>query len=457
MTEPHGAPGTPRRPARSGRAPAGPRTGPLPPGALLIGIALGIQGLTTYAFVVIANHALEPQAYSAFSALWALTFVAAPGLFLPLEQEVGRAASARRVAGLGAGPVVRRALLLGRGLALGVIVLAAAGESPLMGTFFNGQGLMLLGFLVAMAVYAIYYLARGTLAGPARFGGYAAVLIVEGAVRIAAALVLLRAGVTNGGAYGLAISLPCVIGIAVVLPRQRGIAAPGPPARWSELSVALGWLLTGSLLAQALMNIAPLAVKALFSGGDPTAAGRVLNGLIVARIPLFFFQAIQASLMPKLSSDAAAGRFQEFWLLLRRILLLAALVVVVSVAGMALLGPPVLQLLFHNSRPLGRGDLALLALGSEGMMVAFALAYACIALRGYRGATAGWVSGQRRPGARPGGAAGDAGPGGDRLLRRGLGRLRGHGGRPPGASSGAPRRRASRQRPADPQAGATTP
>src|ERR1039458_8479616 len=233
----------------------------------------------------------------------------------------------------------------------------------------------------------------GTLAGAGRFGGYATVLMVEGAVRIAAALVLLKAGVTNGGAYGLAISLPCLIGLAVVLPRQRGIAAPGPPARWSELSAALGWLLTGSLLAQALMNVTPLATKALFSGGDPTAAGRVLNGLIVARIPLFFFQAIQASLMPKLSADAAAGRFHEFRLLLRRILLLAGLLVMVSVAGMALLGPPILQILFHSSRPLGRGDLALLALGSEGMMAALALAYACIALRGYRGATAGWVSG----------------------------------------------------------------
>ena len=141
------------------------------------------------------------------------------------------------------------------------------------------------------------------------------------------------------------------------------------------------------------MNVTPLATKALFSNGDPTAAGRVLNGLIVARIPLFFFQAIQASLMPKLSADAAAGRFDEFRLLLRRILLLAALVIVVSVVGMALLGPPLLQILFHSSRPLGRVDLALLALGSEGMMAAFALAYACIALRGYRGATAGWVAG----------------------------------------------------------------
>jgi len=377
----------------AGEAARAPRSNPLPPGALVIGMALAIQGITTYAFVVIANHALAPKTYSAFSALWALTFVAAPGLFLPLEQEVGRAASARRVAGLGAGPVVRRALLLGIGIAIAVMVLAAAGESPLVGTFFNGQALMLLGFLVAMAVYAVYYLSRGTLAGSARFGGYATVLMVEGAVRIAAALVLLKAGVTNGGAFGLAISLPCLIGLAVVMPRQRGIAAPGPPARWSELSSALGWLLTGSLLAQALMNVTPLASKALFSNGDPTAAGRILNGLIVARIPLFFFQAIQASLMPKLSADAAAGRLDDFRLLLRRILVLAALVIVLSVAGMALLGPPVLQILFHSSRPLGRGDLALLALGSEGMMVAFALAYACIALRGYRGATAGWVSG----------------------------------------------------------------
>ncbi len=375
------------------RAAPARRASPLPPGALVIGIALAFQGLTTYAFLVIANHALAPKPYSAFSALWALTFVAAPGLFLPLEQEVGRAASARRVAGLGAGPVVRQALLLGAGLALGVIVLASAAEGPLVGTLFNGQGLLLAGFLVAMAVYALYYLSRGTLAGSARFGGYAAVLTIEGVVRIAAALVLLKAGVTNDGAYGLAISLPCLIGLAAVLPRQRGIAAPGPPARWSEMSAALGWLLAGALLAQALTNVAPLAVKALFSSGDPSAAGRVLNGLIVARIPLFFFQAIQASLMPKLSADATAGRLDDFRALLRRVLLLVALAVLVSVAGMALLGPPILQILFHTSRPLARGDLALLALGSEGMMAAFALAYACIALRGYRGATAGWVAG----------------------------------------------------------------
>jgi O-antigen/teichoic acid export membrane protein len=369
------------------------RASPLPPGSLIVGVSLGFQGVTTYGFLVIADRALGSVAYSPFSVLWALVFVAAPGLFLPLEQEVGRAASARRVAGLGAGPLVRRAMLLGIGLAVAVMALAAAGEEPIISNLFKGDGWLLLGFLVAIACYTVYYLGRGSLAGAGRFDGYAGVLAVEGTARIAAAVALWRAGVTAGPAYGLAIGLPCVVGLAAVLPRQRGIAAPGPPARWSELTSALGWLLTGSLLAQALTNVAPLAVQAFFSAGDPSAAGRILNGLVVARIPLFMFQAVQAALLPKLSADATAGRLDDFATLLRRLLLLVVVVIAIAVVGMALLGPPVLHLLFPSSHPLGRGDLILLALGSEGMMAALTLAYATIALRGYRGATAGWVAG----------------------------------------------------------------
>ena len=369
------------------------RSSPLPPGALLIGVTLGFQGVTTYGFLVIAHRALGAAAYSPFSVLWALIFVAAPGLFLPLEQEVGRAAAARRVAGLGAGPLVRRALLLGIGLAVAVMALAGAGEAPLIADLFQGEGGLLAGFVVAIACYVLYYLSRGTLAGAGRFGGYASVLLVEGVARIGAAVVLWRLGVTSGGAYGLAIGLPCVVGLAVVLPRQRRVAAPGPDAHWSELTSALGWLLTGSLLAQGLTNVAPLAFQALFGAAHRATAGEILNGLIIARIPLFLFQAVQAALMPKLSADAAAGRLEEFRSLLRRLLLLVGVVVAVSVAAIALLGPPVLHLLFPSGHPLSRGDLVLLGLGSEGMMAVLTLAYATIALRGYRGATAAWVAG----------------------------------------------------------------
>jgi O-antigen/teichoic acid export membrane protein len=366
----------------------------LPKGATVIGISLGVQGLTTYGFLIIAARALGPARYSPFSVLWALTFVAAPGIFLPLEQEVGRAASARRVRGFGAGPLVVRAALVGGGMAAAVMVLAGAGSGPLISRLFDGQGLLFLGFLVAMPSYAAYYLARGTVAGAGRFRAYASILLIEGAVRVAAAAGLWIVGVRNAGVYSLAIAIPCLVAIAIVLPRQRGVAAHGPAAPWNEISVALGWLLTGALLSQLLLNVAPLAVQALFSRGNPTAAGRVLNGLIIARVPLFLFQGIQAALMPKLAADATAGRMDDFRATLRRLLILVAGLVVVSVVGMALLGPPLLQILFgHRFVPLGRLDLALLALGSESMMAALVLAYACIALGGYRGAAMGWVAG----------------------------------------------------------------
>ena len=46
--------------------------------------------------------------------MWFATFALAPGFFLPLEQELGRALSYRRAADEGAHPVVRKIGSLGR-------------------------------------------------------------------------------------------------------------------------------------------------------------------------------------------------------------------------------------------------------------------------------------------------------------------------------------------------------
>lgn len=369
------------------------RYNPLPQGAAVIGMAYALSGLTTYGFLVIASRALGPVAYSPLSALWALTFVVVPGLFLPLEQESGRAVSARRALGIGARPVIARAAGLGGVLGAAIIVLGLVASGPLVGALFDGQTSLLLGLSVAIACYCAYYLGRGVLAGNARFGAYATLLVVEGGVRIAAAGALWVAGVRSAGAYSLAIGLPCLIGLGAVLVTQRRLAEPGPAAPWSELSRALGWLLAGSLLAQLLVNIGPLAVKAFFSGGDATAAGRFLNGLVVARVPLFFFQAVQASLMPKLAADAAHGRMDAFAGTLRKLLALIAAVVVVSVLGMLALGPLAVQIMFGSGFELSRLDLGLLAFGSELMMAALTLAYSAIALGGYARAALGWTAG----------------------------------------------------------------
>src|SRR5579862_247981 len=85
----------------------------VPEGTFAVGAGLAISGITAYGFQILAFRGLSKPDYAALNALWVFVFVLAPGVFLPLEQEVGRAVSARRARGVGGGPVVRRAGLLG--------------------------------------------------------------------------------------------------------------------------------------------------------------------------------------------------------------------------------------------------------------------------------------------------------------------------------------------------------
>src|SRR4051794_28832908 len=79
----------------------------VPEGTFAVGGGLMITALTTYVFLIVANQALPDKPYASLTAFWGLIFVAGPGLFLPLEQEVGRAVAHRRAPGLGGGPPPR--------------------------------------------------------------------------------------------------------------------------------------------------------------------------------------------------------------------------------------------------------------------------------------------------------------------------------------------------------------
>ena len=80
------------------------RSNPLPAGTLDVGVALLVAGVTGYAFLIIADHALG-DGVAPLTAIWGVLFTAAPGFFLPLEQEVSRAVSSRRARGVGSGPI----------------------------------------------------------------------------------------------------------------------------------------------------------------------------------------------------------------------------------------------------------------------------------------------------------------------------------------------------------------
>lgn len=331
--------------------------------------------------------------------LWTLVFFAAPGFMFPLEQEVSRAVSARRATGVGGGPVVRRAAVLGSALAIGLAVLVVVLSGPILDELFDGDVTLLLALLIALPAYAATHLARGTLSGNAQFGDYGWLMAAEGLLRIVPAVVLALIGVKITGAYGLLIGLAPVAAIVLVLALGRArrrqdqpLLLPGPEAPWSELSEALGWLLLGAVLAQGFVNASVPLVKVLAKPAEDAIAGQFQAGLIISRVPLFLFQAVQASLLPKLAGLAASGRFTDFRTGLRRLVAVVVAIGLAATIGAFFFGPFVLRLLFGSEFDrLGRGDLGYLALASAAFMLAMALSQALIALHGHAKAAAGWA------------------------------------------------------------------
>jgi O-antigen/teichoic acid export membrane protein len=366
---------------------------PLPEGTYAVGAGLLILGLTAYGFQIISFRALSKSDYTALNGLWVILFVVAPGVFLPLEQEVGRALAHRRAIGVGGGPLVKRAALLGSILTISLIIVSVIAGEPLIDRLFDGETALLGCFALALAAYAVEHLTRGTLSGNGRFGPYGLLLGMEGLVRLGPAVVLLVAGVDEPIYYGLVLAIPPLVASSVALFGQHGLLAPGPEAPYSELSTHLGYLLLGSVLAQTLGYAAFLGATVLATSGERDAVADFIVGFFLARIPILLFQAVQAALLPKLAGLAGAGLHDEFVTGLRRLIGVVVGIGVIGVVGGFTLGPWVGEILFGDKFTLGHRDLALLAAGSGAFILALTLAQALIALMGHSRAAMAWALG----------------------------------------------------------------
>ncbi|MDQ1520532.1 MAG: hypothetical protein QOI55_1605, partial [Actinomycetota bacterium] len=244
-----------------------------------------------------------------------------------------------------------------------------------------------------IASYYLAHMTRGTLSGNGRFGAYGVMHGSEGIVRLLACGALVVLGVSTPGAYGLALALPPFAAVAISLRGQHGLLEPGPSAPYSELSNALGWLLLGSVLAQALSYAAFLGATLLATADQKDLVGKFIAGLFIARIPILLFQAVQAALLPKLAAHAGAGRHDDFRSGLRKLLTVVLVVGALGIVGGFAFGSSAGRLLFGSKFILGSRDLGLLAVGSAAFILALTLAQGLIALRGYRAAAMSWVAG----------------------------------------------------------------
>jgi O-antigen/teichoic acid export membrane protein len=362
---------------------------PLPEGTIPVGVALLIAGVATYAFFKVGNVAVGgDEAFAPIASMWFATFALAPGFFLPLEQELGRALSYRRAATEGARPVVRKVLSLG-GMLVAIVTLAILAISPLLAnSYFGGDWFMVVALIAAFAAYAPAHLARGVCSGSGRFREYAIILGSDGVVRIVLCVALAVIGVTAAGAYGLAIAVSPLFAVAYVYRRGGLRTEPGPPAEWSEVTPNLGWLLLGSVFAASLLNAGPITASILAADNESALVTQFSYGVLLARIPLFLFQAVQAALLPRLSQLAARGEIAEFRSGLRRVMLIVVAVGVAGTLGALVLGPWAIEIVY-DAQLSGR-TLAMLSASSACYMLALATAQAVIALRGHALVALGW-------------------------------------------------------------------
>ncbi len=365
---------------------------PLPEGTIPVGIALLIAGVATYAFFKVGTVAVGgAEEFAPIASMWFAVFALAPGFFLPLEQELGRALSHRRATDDGGRPVVRKVVGLGAVL-MGVVTLAILAVSPLIASsLFDGDWFMVIALIAAFAAYAPAHMARGVCSGSGRFREYAIVLGSDGLVRIVLCILLAVIGVTAAGAYGMAIAVSPLFAVAYVQRRGALRSEPGPPAAWSEVTPNLGWLLLGSVCAAALLNAGPITASLLSSDAEAGLVTEFSYGVLLARIPLFLFQAVQAALLPRLSRQAARGEFDEFRAGLKRLMVIVLGVGVFGTAGAFVLGPLALRIVYDAE--LSGRTLAMLAASSACYMLALATAQAVIALRGHALVALGWAIG----------------------------------------------------------------
>ena len=212
--------------------------------------------------------------------MWFATFALAPGFFLPLEQELGRALAHRRAIGEGTGPVVRKIVKLGIILTAIVVGVMAIASPLLANSYFDGDWIMVGALMLAFAAYAPAHLARGVCSGSGRFHDYGIILASDGVIRIVLCIALAVAGVAAAGAYGLAVAVSPLFAVAYVYRRGRLATDDGPPATWREVTPNLGWLLLGSVFAASLLN-AGLRVTILETDSDGVSRATANVGQVI--------------------------------------------------------------------------------------------------------------------------------------------------------------------------------
>jgi O-antigen/teichoic acid export membrane protein len=355
---------------------------------------LGVLAGTSYVTLVLAGRLLGAAAFAGISVLYVLLSSFAIGIFLPVEQEIARRRGHERGSRTFDPTLIRRAVVVSMVAAIAICLVAVAAR-PVSLRLLGGNWNLLAALCAGLAGYACCFVSRGVFAGGRELGRYGLQLGVEGSFRLAGMLCLVLAGSHSVAAVGwlfgaapwiaLAASL---VGRTASLPWARASIALGGP-----LVSALGLLLISSLAAQLLMNAGPVIIQLLATPAERGRAGAFLAALVMVRIPVFLFTAVQPSFLPAMATHAARDRKADFVRLTRRVLAICLVLTVVSTVVATAVGPMLIRVFFGFRE--GLSSVTFLAMGlSVGLyLVAMVLAQALLGRGLHAWTTAGWLFG----------------------------------------------------------------
>jgi len=372
--------------------------------ASFLAVGVGLTGVITYAYFLIASHVLSKPDYGQITVLWSAVFITISTLYRPIEQLLSRHISERRVKGEPVGEPMRVAATIQLGLSLFFAVLALALRGPIQDGLLEGNEALYWVFFSAVLFYAASYFARGFLAGSQRFGLFVALILSESCFRTVFAVLVAVSLLSGQSAVAVGIVAAPALSLMVVpfafARRARKVEAKPPPPRSGEagaFSMRHGSGFAAAVLVimfseQAFLNAGPLIVRGLQGAA---AAGFIFNVLMIARAPLQLFQAVSTSILPHLTTLHASGTEvseREFRHTVRMVLLGLAAFTAVALVFMAAVGPTAMQIAFSKKFSYDREGLLLVTIGMGLYLSSVTVNQACIAQGQVRRAAVRWIA-----------------------------------------------------------------
>jgi O-antigen/teichoic acid export membrane protein len=370
--------------------------------ASFLAIGVGLTGVITYAYFLIASHVLSKPDYGQITVLWSAVFITISTLYRPVEQLLSRHISERLMKGEPLGQPMRVASTIQIGLALFFAVVALVLRGPIQNDLLEGNETLYWVFFGAVLFYAASYFARGFLAGQRTFGLFTALILSEScfrtlfAVLVAVSLLSGQSWVAVGIVAAPSLSLMVVPFAFMHRAKKQKTQAP-PKADQEEFTMREGGGFAAAVLVilfseEAFLNAGPLVTRGLQGAA---AAGFIFNVLMIARAPLQLFQAVSTSILPHLtslhtSSDPDSER--EFHRSVRGVLLGVAAFAAFTAIVVLIAGPQLMQIAFSKKFEYDRPGLLLVTLGMGLYLGSVTLNQACVAQGQVRRAAGRWLA-----------------------------------------------------------------